>query len=361
MTIGGRMRFVSMTALLTLAGCATSRPSWEQVAARAPAPVVQASGETQAVGTANADAADDPAIWRDATDPAASLIVGTDKKAGLYVYDLSGRQRDFADAGRVNNVDLIETVIGGAPAVLVAASDRGDLLNAKIALFRLDPATAKLTRLWQVPAGTGEAYGLCLAPRDGGVDAFMVLKDGTIHQVALTLDGAAPSGRIVRTMKLATQSEGCVVDARTGRLYVAEEDVGVWRFDAAPDGATMPVAVAKVDGTRLVADVEGVALAPVGARGGWLIVSSQGDNAYAAFGLEDERYAGRFRIGRGRVGATSETDGIAVALGSFGAAYPDGLMVAQDGDNRPAAQNFKLVSWRGIADALNPVPERPLP
>ncbi|WP_426030377.1 phytase [Caulobacter sp. DWP3-1-3b2] len=33
----------------------------------------------------------------------------------------------------------------------------------------------------------------------------------------------------------ATQSEGWVADDRTGQLYVAEEDVGVWRFPAAPE------------------------------------------------------------------------------------------------------------------------------
>jgi 3-phytase len=53
-------------------------------------------------------------------------------------------------------------------------------------------------------------------------------------------------------------------------------------------------------------------------------------------------------------GATQETDGIAVAPGSFGADYPDGLFIAQDGDNAPAAQNFKLVSWRDILRAVKP-------
>lgn len=343
------LHFVSVTiAGLAAAGCATAPLSWEAVAERAPAPVVQASGETVAVATANADAADDPAIWRNPANPAASLIVGTDKKAGLYVYDLSGAQRHFINAGRVNNVDLIEARVGGTDLVLVAASDRADLANAKIALFRLDPARATLVAIGKVPAGTGEAYGLCLAAREDGVEAFMVLKDGTIHQIALDLAGATPAGRIVRTLKLATQSEGCVVDARTHRLYVAEEDVGVWRFDARPDGPTAPTSVAKVDGSALVADVEGVALA--GDK--WLLVSSQGDNAYAVYALPDERYVGRFRIGPGRFGATSETDGIAVALGDLGPDYPIGLFVAQDGDNAPRAQNFKLVDWRAIRDAL---------
>ncbi len=337
---------------LVLAGCTTTAPSWEDVAARAPAPLVTAAGETVAVATANADAADDPAIWRHPGDPARSLIVGTDKKAGLNVYDLNGAQRDFVDAGRVNNVDLIETVIAGKPAVLVAASDRNDPLNAKIALFLLDGDRAKLMPLGIVAAGPGEAYGICLATRGGGVDAFMVTKQGVIAQVALDLGGATPQGAIVRTMKLPTQSEGCVVDPRTDTLYVAEEDVGLWRFDARRDGAVEPLSIARVDGKALVADVEGVALAPVGEDGGWVVVSSQGDNAYALYRLPDGAFAGRFRIGRGSFGATSETDGIGLMLGDFGPNYPGGLFVAQDGDNLPKAQNFKLVAWDSILRAL---------
>ena len=34
------------------------------------------------------DAADDPAIWAHPTDPAQSLVIATDKKAGLYLYCL---------------------------------------------------------------------------------------------------------------------------------------------------------------------------------------------------------------------------------------------------------------------------------
>jgi 3-phytase len=334
--------------LTALAGCATTPPGWDAIAARNPAPTVTAARETEAVATANADAADDPAIWRNPADPAGSLIVGTDKKAGLNVYDLTGRQRHFVDAGRVNNVDLVSTTMGGQPAVLVAASDRNDIMAAKIALFRLDTAAAKLVPIGTVSAGTGEAYGLCLAARGGAVDAFVVLKDGTINQMALEFGGTAPTGRIVRTMKLASQSEGCVVDPRTQRLYVAEENVGIWRFDARPDGPTTPVAVAKVDGRTLVADVEGLAIAPDDAGGGLLVASSQGDNAYALYDLTDDRYRGRFRIAAGTLGATSETDGIEVATGDFGPDFPAGILVAQDGDNAPRAQNFKIVDWRAV-------------
>ena len=318
-------------------------------------PVVQtasvtADAETVAVKSGD-DAADDPAIWRNAANPAASLIVGTDKQAGLYVYGLDGQVRDFNNAGRVNNVDLVETPAG----VIVAASDRSDEAQAQIVLFRLNTTTARLEPIGRVPAGAGEAYGLCLwatpnVPDGGALTAFIVIKDGTIRQIEL--DAAKASGRIVRTMKLATQSEGCVVDARTARLYVAEEDVGIWRFDARASGSVTPVKLAGVDGKRLVADVEGLAIAAEEAgNGGWLVASSQGDNAYTLYRLADERFAGRFRIGQGRFGSTQETDGIAVMTGDFGPAFPQGLMVAQDGENSPA-QNFKLVGWGEIKAAL---------
>ncbi len=336
---------LSTLAALVLAGCAgtAQRPALSPL----PTATVAARGETQAVRTANADAADDPAIWRNPADPAASLIVGTDKQAGLYVYDLQGRQRSFLDAGRVNNVDLRDM---GAPGIIVVASDRNDPLQAKVDVLRLDPATATLAVVGKFAAGAGEAYGVCLYQANEKLYAFNVLKDGTITQLDLS-SGATP--RIVRTMKLATQSEGCVVDDRTHRLYVAEEDVGLWRFDARPDGSTQPVRIAAADGKQIVADAEGVAIAAEGPdNGGYLLVSSQGDNAYAVYRLADEAYVGRFRVAPGTFGSTEQTDGIALITGDFGPAYPGGLFVAQDGINPPAAQNFKLAAWADIKAAL---------
>lgn len=305
---------------------------------------VTARGETRPVATARGDAADDPAIWRNPRRPAASLIVATDKKAGLYVYGLDGVSRDFVPAGRVNNVDLIEL---GAAGIIVVASDRNDETQAKLLVYRLDPAKAKLLPLGSVTGGAGEAYGVCLAPHAEGLEAFSVLKHGAIHQVRIALGGVAISGRIVRSLQLPTQTEGCVVDPRSATLYVGEEGRGIWAFstrESERSGALVAVA----DGRHLVADVEGLALAPVGARGGWLIASSQGDNAYALFRLPGMTPAGRFRIKAGRFGATQETDGIAVARGGFGRRYRGGLFVAQDGDNAPAAQNFKLVDWGDV-------------
>jgi 3-phytase len=52
------------------------------------------------------------------------------------------------------------------------------------------------------------------------------------------------------------------------------------------------------------------------------------------------------------VDGVQETDGIELMLGDFGPQFQGGLFVTQDGDNLPAAQNFKLTSWAEIAAAL---------
>jgi 3-phytase len=344
---------VAMLSILVLANCATQSESARAIANATPAVTVQARGETAPVGTANADAADDPAIWRNSANPAGSLIVGTDKKAGLYVYDLNGKILSFTNAGRVNNVDLRDNVmIDGRPSVLVVASDRNDFANSKLALFALDTITGQLRTLGTVASGAGEAYGICLSRDTTGLYAFMVIKDGTINQVKLDTSATTPSSQIVRTMKLGTQSEGCVVDEQTGRLYVAEEDVGLWRFDSAANGSTTPTKIAAADGKNIVADAEGVALADDPKAGRIIIVSSQGDNAYSVYRARDETYVGRFRIGQGRFGATEETDGIELIVGDFGPSYPGGLFIAQDGSNPASAQNFKLVAWDDIKAAL---------
>lgn len=339
---------------LFLFGCAT--------VAELPAPVypavdLVATGETAPVGSSNADAADDPAIWRNAADPAASLIVGTDKKAGLYVYGLDGKVRDFVAAGALNNVDLREVRPG---FILIAASDRSDLAEPKIALFRLDGATGKLTSLGvRSFLGAGhapaEAYGFCMGKAQAVGElarAYVVLKDGTVAESALEEQDSAIAAPHLRSIRFATQSEGCVVDDRTGLLYVAEEDAGIWRVDLrATVLQAEPFAMVGAE-KGLAADVEGLALAPDGRDGGLLVASSQGDNAYALFDLATAAPRGRFRIAAGTFGATSDTDGIELMLGDFGPAFPGGLFVAQDGNNAPRAQNFKLVPWKTVLDSM---------
>lgn len=328
-----------------------------------------ADGETEPVGTSD-DAADDPAIWRNPARPEQSLIVATDKRAGLYVYGLDGQQKSFLPGGELNNVDIREIQVAGQPMILVGASARNDRDRAQINLYRLDSATAILHLIGVYPAGPGEAYGFCLGQvEDGSLFAYLITKKGLVRELAVTLPGGGSAsaarateamGRnfsiaVARQYQLRSQAEGCVVDDRTQRLYVGEENEAIWSFDL-NRRKFEPSQFAAVNGRNLVADVEGLAIAAGDENSDYLVASSQGDNSYAIYNLATGDYVDRFKLVDGpaedMVDGVSETDGIEINTGDFGPSFPHGLMVVQDGDNHGQSQNFKLLSWQKVLDAI---------
>ncbi len=346
-------KFLLAVSAVGLSACSAQTGIETSGAAGVPTLELVATGETVPVGTTARDAADDPAIWRNAADPAKSLVIGTDKRAGLYVFGMDGAKKSFLPEGELNNVDLREVTIDGRQTVLVGASIRNDRDNAYIGLYTLDTESAELTPLGKYPAGAGEAYGFCFGQDTAGETfAYMITKAGNVREMKLSFAGGVPNASVRREHKLTTQPEGCVVDDRIGRLYVGEENAAIWLYDLNAD-AFVPQRFADVNGRELVADVEGLALAPSGDNGGYLVASSQGDNAYVLYDLVTGAYVNRFRLVDGVVDGTSETDGIEVMPGDFGPQYPDGLMVVQDGDNGDQTQNFKYVSWRDVVEAVD--------
>jgi 3-phytase len=108
-------------------------------------------------------------------------------------------------------------------------------------------------------------------------------------------------------------------------------------------------------------DVEGISLLREGPKT-WLIVSSQGDSAFAIWRVDgpEPAYSGRFSVmSAGGVDGVTGTDGVA-ALGGVVGQYGEGLIVVQDdvddaGESSTTnreKQNFKLVDWRSVKAAL---------
>lgn len=323
-------------------------------------PVVRAAVETASVGSSG-DAADDPAIWIDPGDPSRSLIIGTDKKGGLHLYDMQGRIVQFAPDGKMNNVDLREGFqLGGKPVVLVTASDR---TNKAIAIYALDTTARRLVNVADgvQPTGLSDPYGLCMY-RGARGKHYVVISDpdGRNRQWELvaTRNGKVRA-KLVRELKFGSQTEGCVADDAAGLLYVGEEDVGLWRVNAEPGGGEARRAVATVAANpRLKDDIEGVGIYDLGGGRGYIVASSQGNNSYAVFRREgDQAYLGSFAVvadGARGIDGVSETDGLEVTSRSLGPGFETGAMVAQDGRNvLPSEnQNFKIVAWSDIAAAL---------
>jgi len=315
-----------------------------------PAVTVVARGETIPVGTPNEDAADDPAIWYNSEAPQESLIVATDKKAGLYVYNLAGEELYFAKAPGLNNVDLLEI----ENSIVIVASDRSDLATAHLQFALIHSKLGSFELIERIPVGPGEGYGVCVgaAASDFTFDVFSAPKNGVIYKTTITTNAKGGMEHTTATLTtVPSQPEGCVVDPRTNTLYVGEEAAGIWAIDTQTGEKTL---VAPTNTGMIVPDVEGLALAPEGRIGGYLVASSQGDNAYALYRLPDFEPVGRFRIAAGEFGSVEETDGIALDPRSFGPDYPAGLFIAQDGVNPPEPQNFKMVRWDEILAAFEP-------
>lgn len=322
-------------------------------------PVVAAQAETLPVPQ-DGDAADDPAIWVNAANVSDSRILGTNKRSGLHVYDLTGSERQVLPVGRVNNVDVrYGQQWQGRNVDVAVASNRS---SNSLSLFAIEPHTGEVSHVTDVATDLPEIYGLCLyQAKAGDLYAFANDKSGRYVQYRLDLGSEAWGGLPVREFALDSQPEGCVADDTRGRLFVGEEDRGIWALGADPGDGQERVLLDEI-GPRLHDDVEGLSLF----GGEFLVASSQGNNSYVVYYAEPPfKPVGAFRVGMNRermIDGVSETDGLAVTAQDLGGPWREGLLVVQDGRNVLPAQrqNFKLVPWRGIRETLGlPTSQRP--
>ncbi len=336
------------------------------------AKAVKATVETEPVN-ATEDAADDIAIWVNPQDPALSTIIGTQKQGGLMVYDLAGKELQYLADGKMNNVDLrYNFPLGDEKVTIVTASNR---TNNSIAIYKVNHITRKLENIADRAIVTGfndQVYGLCMYHNQSANKYYVFINDmlGAVEQWELYDNGGLVNAALIRHFSVSSQVEGCVVDDILGYFYLAEEDVGIWKFDADPNANTkshLIDTVLKQNG-HIDPDVEGLAIYYLNENEGYLIASNQGTNPYSIYHKEDStftvynragnnEYLGRFYIDANKnlgIDEVSDTDGIDVINVPLGKDFPYGVFIAQDGVNTlpKKNQNFKLVPWENIADAL---------
>ncbi len=342
--------------------------------------------------------ADDPAIYVNATNSADSLVLTSVKNGGLRVYDLSGNLLETVNPGgiRYNNIDLqYGFKLGNQSVDIAVASDRN---NDKLAIFKINPnpstagqyleniTDSNIGTIFQAApfeppysASTRSSYGLTLyrSPITNDYYVFTSRREtGDIAQFKLIDKGNGQIGaERVREFTVPTiqgrdpQTEGMVVDQETGFLYIGQENVGIWKFQAEPNGGTTGKLIDQVrdlGGDYLTDDVEGLTIY-YGKNGtGYLLASSQGDNTFVAYTREgNNEYVGNFAVGNnGPIDSVQESDGADVINLPLGPNFPFGLFVTQDGSNEPAtivsdegeeeniSSNFKLVPWENIANAF---------
>ncbi|GAB2745462.1 phytase [Streptomyces bullii] len=243
-------------------------------------PGVTATTETPALygddAGGNADA-DDPAIWRNAANPDASLVIATAKEGGLRVYDLAGKEVQSIAAppaptpddkpGRFNNVDLVSGFpLPTGRADVAVVTDRG---RDHLRIYRITPGSAQpltditdpnaplvFSRTLDEVNDQATPYGLATWTDKSTGRSYAVVSRRSRTRLALLELKATATGAVtyrqVRTYDLPAsftlpsgrpwtpcadpgdlpQVEGMVVDPVNKVLYAGQEDVGIWRMPA---------------------------------------------------------------------------------------------------------------------------------
>ena len=421
---------VLATAVSTLGvlPAATARP------ADPPTPVVTTDNETPVLYDDDAGgntSGDDPAIWVHPGDSSRSIVIVTAKEGGLRIYDLESNELQSLPAtpapradgvdGRYNNVDIAYDLrLGGKTVDVAVVSDR---YNDQLRFFAIDPDGADAaTPLREVTAPEQAflfnpdraavdeehtAYGVAVwQPGDGSTYAAVTQEGTTMIATArivarngalaytnvrhLEMPGsfALPDGTTwvpCEEPGIGPQLEGSTVDQRSGMLYAAQEDVGVWRVPL-PLGRGEPKLIDRVadfgiddtfnpdteecepvdpaatgfGGPNLVADAEGVDVYYANGRTGYVVVSSQGDDRFAVYStVGTNKSLGTFKVAGVGVDDINGSDGLAITNRVVGD-YRQGLLVTHDEpESGPGVDpdrdptNFSYVDWGQVARALH--------
>lgn len=297
---------------------------------------------------------DDPAIWINYKNPAASLILGTDKddfNGGIYVFDLQGRidsVRSKVGLKRMNNVDIIQNVPWKKGTIdLAVATERGENQLRIYELPSMRPIDGG-----GIPVFIGEKER---APM--GIALYKRKSDGVLFAIVGRKNG--PSGTYLWQYKLVPNKKGIVeatvvrkfgkysgfkeiesiaVDTLYQHIYYSDEQIGIRKYHADPKKGDQELAL--FGKTLFKEDNEGISFYHLTDSTGYILVSDQGANQFQVFSLEgsstnphEHRHVGTIPV------TAQESDGsdcTAFPLPGF----EKGLFVAMSTD-----KTFHFYSW----------------
>ena len=298
------------------------------------------------------DAADDPAIWFNKVDPTKSLIFGTDKRKGIHVYDVYGKELSFSKLGATNNIDL--RVIDKNVHIVISNRSSGTLgywIFPESGLFEYfleNPADSFTEDIvhYHLEANMN-VYGVCMGFVNGLPFAALTEEEGPAVQIWNLI-----SQKVVGTIdiisdekdapKTGNEAEGCVFDDENNHLLISREGSRGYLKAYKSDTLEMIEVVDSRDG-NIIGDPEGVAIYKTSDTEGYIILSSQGGNEFNLYDRKSLDFINKFKIN-----AVEDTDGLEVTHKAVEDLFPNGFLVVQDGRNLPSNQNFKIVNMEEV-------------
>jgi myo-inositol-hexaphosphate 3-phosphohydrolase len=305
---------------------------------------------------------DDPAIWINKENPAASLLIGTDKNANgaLYVYNMEGKiitEKIVKNLQRPNNVDVAYGLLLKGKNVDIAVTTES--YAGKLRIFSLPDMQAVDNGGIEVFAGETEisynepkGIGLYKRPSDGKIFAIVSRKSGPtdetyLWQYLLEDDGLGNvKGTLVRKFGKFSgkqEIEAVAVDQELGYVYYSDERVGVRKYFADPEKGNQELALFATSG--FASEHEGIAIYKIEDGTGYILVSDQQANEmhiYPREGTSGHPHDHPL-LKVVTISATS-TDGIEIANYPIAPHFLNGIFVAMSND-----KTFHLYRWEDIA------------
>jgi len=363
-----RITAALFSAALVLAGLLSAGPARAQGTTAAPI-------QPRVVTEPTRHDTDDPAIWINRADPAASLVIGTDKDAdgALYVYGLDGKvhhDKTVRGLARPNNVDIAYDVPFGRGKIDIAVVT--ERFAHRLRVYRL-PDMAPVDG-GGIPVFEGELARDCMGvalytrPYDGALFAIVSRSDyqaprqGYLHQYRLVDDGTGTiRGLFTRSFGAWSgekEIEAIAVDQELGYVYYSDETQGIRKYHADPAAEDAEDELAFFGTTGFARDHEGISIYPTGPGTGYILISDQQVNQFRIFKREGEPGNPHEHTFLKAVPvAAMDSDGSDVTAVALGPRFPRGLFVAMSTD-----KTFHFYGWEDIAGSdLKVVPVPPPP
>ena len=304
---------------------------------------VIANVETEPV-FAGDDAADDMCILENFNNPEKSLIISSDKKYGIIVYDLDGVKLYDYEVGRINNVDILPS--RSIQNKYIVAGTNRTYNSIDIYSFNSKGELENLILRKEIPS-LKDVYGVTFYRDEFNTYLFISDKKGNVEQWSYNNDEVNSEVKFVRKLRFSSLVEGLVADESKGKIYMGQERKGIWELNASPKLEEDKKLIFKKN-KYFKPDFEGLTIRDDGDGKGYLITSVQGSNGYLIIDRNSLKAKMFFRIIDGnKIDGTTETDGIDVSSIKT-SKFPNGFFIAQDDDNDGLNQNFKLVDWNKI-------------
>jgi 3-phytase len=303
---------------------------------------------------------DDPAIWINTANPAASLVLGTDKDqdGALYVFDLNGKvieNKVVRNLQRPNNVDIeYGLTLKGKPVDIAVVTER---ITHKLRIYSLpdmQPIDGGGLEVFvgETTAEYRDLMGISMYKDPAGKIYAIVgrktgPKSGTyLWQYLLEDDGhGVVKGTLVRKFGIFSgrkEIEAIAVDDAMGYVYYSDEGYGVRKYYADPSKGNEELATFGRKEFRQ--DHEGISIYSLTDSTGYILVSDQQTNRFHIYSREGT--AGnphQHELVKTVHLSTLESDGSDVVAIPLNATFPKGLFVAMSTD-----KTFHYYRWEDL-------------